>query len=73
MMKNDLLAFIYYTSFKMIFRLQMMQVGSDILHFSLPLWTVMNESFFFFYVLYRSTVFLFEIAIFLLILAIDSE
>ena len=47
MMKNDLLAFIYYTSFKMIFRLQMMQVGSDILHFSLPLWTVMNESFVF--------------------------
>ena len=57
-MKNDLLAFIYYTSFKMIFRLQMMQVGSDILDFSLPLWTVMNESFVFLCFVYIYRIFI---------------
>ena len=41
-MKNYLLGFKCYTSFKMIF---VQQLGGEMLHISLHLWTAMNTSF----------------------------
>ena len=48
------------------------QLGGEILHFSLHLWTAINRSFVF-YVLYGSNMFLLRIVIFLLILTLNRE
>ena len=48
------------------------QLGGEVLHFSLHLWTAMNTSFGF-YVLHGSDIFLLGIVIFLLILTMNSE